>query len=337
MNPIAAFLKAIRWQNMAIIVLTMYLVREGIIYTYFNIMNATSQANFREGLTDLDFGILVISSVLIAAAGNLINDYFDLKIDRINKPDKIIVGRHIKRRVAMVLHVTFSTAGFLGAGYLAYKAGSVELAFVQAILIATLWFYSTDFKRRLIWGNIAVAFCIALIPLVVWIYEVMTMIYLNKSLFGEMKFRADFKQFTDLTLYWMLGLSVFFFLGSLAREITKDIVDMKGDASIRCKSMPIILGVNKTKWVLFAIYGIIVGLLVFVKESFLDNKITAIYFYLLLIPFFLATTFYTAKGKHSSDFRFPAKLNKWASVLGVLFLLVAYMELNDLWNIFQGS
>jgi 4-hydroxybenzoate polyprenyltransferase len=157
------------------------------------------------------------------------------------------------------------------------------------------------------------------------------MLNANQDLFTEMKYKAVFKEFSEITLYWMLGLSLFFFLVTLAREITKDIVDMKGDAAFRCKTMPIVLGISKTKWVVVALYLITIGLLIFAKEQYLNNKITAIYFYLLLTPLLGVIIALTIKGKSPEQFKLPSTLNKVTSVIGVLFLVIAYMELNGLW------
>lgn len=325
------FLKAIRWQNLTIIALTMYLLRYCIVNPYFEILLTDSGAEFGRGMSHLNFGLLVLSSVLIAAAGNLINDYFDLKIDRINKPEKIIIGRHIKRRVAMMLHVVFNTIAILITGYLSYLVGVIELAFIQAILIATLWFYSTDFKRRFVWGNIAIAFCVAMVPFVVWVFEIMTMIEVNKALFEEMKNKALFKEYSMILLAWTLGLSLFSFLLTLAREITKDIIDIKGDQAYNCKTIPIKLGVKASKIIVTLIYLGVAALLITLHTLYLPGKTTRIYFYVAILPLLLITIVTTFRSQTEASFKLPSLLNKVTSLIGVLFLVVAYGILTLQW------
>ena len=86
---------------------------------------------FKLPISDFNFFLLVLSTVLIAAAGNAINDYFDLRTDRINKPDKIIVGRHIKRRVAMGAHLVMNMFGIAIGLYVAAKCFTWELCAIQ--------------------------------------------------------------------------------------------------------------------------------------------------------------------------------------------------------------
>lgn len=59
------------------------------------------------------FTLLVVTTLLIAAGGYIINDYFDVKIDRINKPHKVWIGKTISRRSALLVHQLFSAAGIL--------------------------------------------------------------------------------------------------------------------------------------------------------------------------------------------------------------------------------
>ena len=330
MNPIIATIKASRWQNLLLIAITMYLIRIGIIQPFFKILVEDSYVEFSEGMGNHDFALLVLSSLLIAAAGNLINDYFDLKIDRVNKPDKIIVGRHIKRRVAMLLHVLFNILALLIAAFLSYKAGKIELVFIQIIIITTLWFYSTDLKKRLIFGNLSIAFCIALIPVVVWVFEVLTLITVNFEVFDQNDAKTIFKEFSMVTLGWAIGLSVFSFMLTLAREITKDIIDIKGDMAFSCKSLPIVFGIKKSKIIVSFLYVIVIGFIAYVQQVYLPgDRNTILYLYFLIVPFVLITAFFTLKGNEPNHFKTPALLNKITSFIGVLFLVLVYFILNQ--------
>ena len=329
MNPVIAFIRASRWQNMAMVALTMILTRECIVYAFFDILTPGINVPLNGGLSTLDFSLLVVSSVLIAAAGNLINDYFDLKIDRINKPNNIIVGRYIKRRVAMVAHITMSSIAVVLAAYISYKIGIIELVFIQLIVITTLWFYSTDFKRRLIWGNMAIAFCVAIIPLVVWIFEILSMIHSNKSIIAEEEeAKAFFMQYAIVTLSWVGGLGAFSFIMTMAREITKDIIDIKGDETYGCKTLPITMGISKSKNIVSVIYLIVLIGIVFTQQVFLPDSLTAGYIVIAIVPFILASLVLTFKGKNPSDFQTPSLLNKIASLMGVLYLIVVLYILN---------
>src|ERR1700753_1094723 len=102
MNFASAFFKLIRWPNLVFIALTQFLFRFFILRFVYN----TRWFDFSSvHLSSPLFYMLVTASVFIAAAGYIINDYFDVNIDLINKPDKLVIDRYIKRRWAIVWHI----------------------------------------------------------------------------------------------------------------------------------------------------------------------------------------------------------------------------------------
>jgi 4-hydroxybenzoate polyprenyltransferase len=171
MNPIIAFIKLIRLPNLIIIVLTQYAIRYGIIYAILNSVSDDVEVSLL--MSNLDFFLLCLSTVMIAAAGYIINDYFDVRVDRVNRPDKIIVGKHLKRRIAMGSHVIINSIAIIIAGYLAYKIGDWKLIFIQLLAAGALWYYSIIFKKQVLIGNIIVALLAALVPFVAGLYELL--------------------------------------------------------------------------------------------------------------------------------------------------------------------
>ena len=158
MNPVIAFIKLIRLPNLLIIALTQYAIRYGVIYPIiYNFSGGQDISGVGLKMTDLDFFLLSLSTVMIAAAGYIINDYFDVKVDRVNRPDKIIVGKYIKRRVAMGSHIVINSIAILIGGYLAYTLGNWKLVFIQVLSAGALWYYSTMFKKQVVVGNVIVA------------------------------------------------------------------------------------------------------------------------------------------------------------------------------------
>src|SRR5215212_8503248 len=106
MKLTVAFLKLIRWPNLVFIVLAQVLL-------FYCILPFVSKGMQTTGLSSNIFWLLVIASVCIAAAGYIINDYFDLNIDLVNKPNKLIIEKYINRRWAILLHLCLSFTGFL--------------------------------------------------------------------------------------------------------------------------------------------------------------------------------------------------------------------------------
>jgi 4-hydroxybenzoate polyprenyltransferase len=180
------------------------------------------------------FYLVVSASVCIAAAGYIINDYFDVNIDLINKPERLIIDRYIKRRWAIVLHIIFSFAGFVLSCYVGYRLRNLYIPFFNLIAIVALWFYSTTFKKKLLIGNVLISLLTA------WVILILPV--------AEYNF-----QITSYDIYWrrLLKLSFiyagFAFIISLIREVIKDMEDMNGDVKYGCTTMPIVWGLQVSK------------------------------------------------------------------------------------------
>ncbi|MBL8001180.1 MAG: geranylgeranylglycerol-phosphate geranylgeranyltransferase [Flavobacteriales bacterium] len=235
-----AFIALTRPLNLLIIVLTMVTMRYGLLRGLLWPDAHTLQQDLPA------FVALVLSTVLIAAAGNVINDYFDTRIDRINKPNDVIVGRTVKRRVAMAGHLVLSGVGLLLGAWAAWRAGSPRLALIPAFAIGALWTYSTTFKRRLFIGNGLVATLTALVPLTVGLYEVplLELRYAPELLGSGVPVEATEGYFK---LLWsgIVLYTVFAFATTLVRELQKDMADVRGDEADGCRTVPIVLGM---KW-----------------------------------------------------------------------------------------
>src|SRR5450432_2448336 len=144
MNLPAAFFRLIRWLNLVFISLTQ------VLFYYFIIPFVYRNRYFSKAHTfsALHFFLLLIASVFIAAAGYIINDYFDLNIDLVNKPSKVIIEKYIKRRWAIVLHILFSLAGFFLSLYVGYTIHNFYIPFFNLLAIGSLWVYSTTLKKQ---------------------------------------------------------------------------------------------------------------------------------------------------------------------------------------------
>lgn len=180
------------------------------------------------------FVLLVLASVCIAGAGYIINDYFDVNIDQVNKSSKVIIGRFIKRRWAILLHAVLSLAGLVLSVYVGYRLRNVFIPLFNFLAIFLLLVYSTTFKKKLLIGNILISLLTA------WVILVMTL--------AEYRFRLSPH---DIVWQRLLKLSFiysgFAFIISLVREVIKDIEDMEGDKRYGCTTMPIVWGMPVSK------------------------------------------------------------------------------------------
>jgi 4-hydroxybenzoate polyprenyltransferase len=201
-------------------------------------------------LSDVRLLLASISTVLIAAAGYIINDYYDVKIDLINKPERVVIGKSITRRYAILFHTSLSLSGVAIGFLLSWKMGTVN--FLSAFF---LWLYSNSLKRQPFVGNFAVAILTGLAILIVNIlYEV------NNSL--------------------VIIYSLFALFMTLVREMIKDMEDLKGDNTFGCKTLPVIWGIRKAKYLVYAV------LIIFASSVFYINYVYVglpMYYFILFL------------------------------------------------------
>jgi 4-hydroxybenzoate polyprenyltransferase len=318
-----AFLKLIRIQNLFIIAFTQYAVRWCIVYPIIK-LNSTY---YTLQLSEFHFFLLVLSTVMIAAAGYIINDYFDVRIDKVNKPERMVIDKGVKRRVAIGAHSVINILGLLIALYVSYSIGSWRLTLIHFICAGGLWFYSTTFKRQFFVGNLVIALFTALVPIIAVVYD-MIPIYRTYLPIDE---TLSFKSVWEYTL----ALSFFAFLTTLLREIIKDIEDVDGDEAFGCKTMPIVLGIRTTKFIAMFIAFIAILCLIYIEKKFLKmgDQVSLFYFIVALqLPLlFLIYKIKTAKEK--KQFRFAGNFSKFIMLMGILYLFVfAYPILHDYLN-----
>lgn len=228
------FLKLIRAKNLLIILLTMI----GVAY-YLMKSNDYQKVDFHY----FDYCLLIFSTLIIAAAGNVINDYFDVKADRINKPEKVIISKHMKPRWAILWHWTFNLLAVLIAIYLSVKYATLVFVFVHLLSINLLWFYSLQLKKKLLISNLIIAFLTALVPLLsVWFFKV-----LNEGVSPYSPYREEsWSTYLDYSFVYFLAICAF--IQNFAREINKDIHDIQGDLVANVKSLPMKIGKEKAAY-----------------------------------------------------------------------------------------
>ena len=277
MQLILALFRLTRFWNLAIIAFAQY-------FTAFFL--------FQQRLlvfTDFWLFLIVASTVMIAAAGYIINDYYDIKIDLINKPDRVVIGKTITRRYAIFFHTVISVTG-VGMGLLInWKVGAVN--FVSVFL---LWLYSNNLKRLPLIGNLVVSLLTGLsIFLLSFLYE----------------------QYLPLVMTY----SLFAFFMTLIREIVKDMEDMKGDTTFGCRTLPIVWGIRKTKSFLYG--TILVFSFLVLWLDYQQLKISWIYFIpLLFVP--MSLLFYRLlKADTKKEFCQLSQLCKIIMLLGICSMI----------------
>jgi len=264
------FIRLLRPINLAVIVLTMYVLR------YFLLAKLFAAKGFELRDANFEFGMLILATVLIAGAGNIINDYFDLRTDRINKPHRLIVGRHIKRRVAMAAHFLMTVAALCIGTWLSWYMRSFSIIFFFLLAISALWSYSASFKRKLIIGNVVIAVLSGIIPFLVGFFELPgQMLRLGsdpRELFTVLERMPSEIDLMFLGAWvWILVYAGFAFLSTLIREIQKDIADLKGDRAMKATTVPIFFGVDRTRYIVMILTLIMVSILISFQKTFIPD------------------------------------------------------------------
>jgi len=248
MKLLVAFLRLVRWLNLVFIAFTQ------LLFLYCVVIPVFQQANTPLIVPVHLFILLAVSSLFIAAGGYIINDYFDLNIDRVNKPGKLVVDKIIRRRWAIAWHLALSTLGILVSMYVAWKARAWWIAPANVGCVLALWFYSTTFKRKLLSGNIIISLLTAWTVLVVG-FIIHYRIIKTPGLYNV----VDASKIMRITFLY----AGFAFIISLIREVIKDIEDMAGDEKYGCRTMPIVWGVNVSKvftatWLIVLIAALVI-------------------------------------------------------------------------------
>ena len=312
------FLRLIRWKNILVIALTMMAMRMLVIFPVFKVYGIDVM------FPDWGFYMLMLATMLIAAGGYVINDYFDVHIDSVNRSKKMIVGVTMPRRKAIALHLWLSIFG-LACGIAATVAGHrFWYIFIFIGAFALLWIYSRDLKKTTFWGNLLIAMLSGIVPLLVAMTEYFAV--------------ADSISYWDIchinavkmAMQVIIFFSVFAFLFTLMREIVKDCEDIEGDRLNGVRSIPVKIGLVKTNiivGVLALISAFIVGFFwydylsqtrFFMYESAAYTYLTWLVVLPTMIVVGIPTLFGTSKRKYS----FVSAALKVIMVIGIAFSIV---------------
>lgn len=321
-----AFLDLIRWKNLVIVVLTMILMRYFIIEPLLSKMNVVLvsgiglEESMKLQMPWYDFAILVLATVLITAGGYVINDYFDIKTDLINRGE-VLVGTKIPRRKAILWHSILNITGILSGFYVSLKAGYLWLGALFLLVSGLLYFYSASYKRQFLIGNLVVATLTAMVPMLVVIYE-------WPAIYRYYQVNAEITPKFDVILYWVGGFSLFAFLTTLTREIIKDIEDFEGDMAYGRNTIPVIIGVNSARIVAISLVLITAALLYLVWYFFINDWITFIYLTILIVFPLFSVIYRLTRDVNRRQVHGASNMMKIVMLTGILYSVVVKIILS---------
>ncbi|MBN1596915.1 MAG: geranylgeranylglycerol-phosphate geranylgeranyltransferase [Bacteroidales bacterium] len=309
-----AFLRLIRTPNLIIIALTQYFIR------WFILKPLLLVSDFRVQLSGMQFFLLVLSTMLIAAAGYIINDYFDRKTDLINRPGKVIVGRLISRRYAIIFHILFSAVGILLGMYLAKSINKLSLSVVFIFATGVLWFYSTTYKRQLLVGNLVISFLVGVVPLLVLIFEFPLLVNRYKLYILATGVNLHY------LVFWIVSYAVFAFVINLIREIIKDMEDFEGDYIFGRQTVPIVWGINASKGIVISLIFLTIIPIFYLLVFHLSDKISFTYIILFIVVPLIIIAFGVFWASSKKQYYILSQLTKLVMLTGLLYCpLVNYI------------
>ena len=316
---IKPYLKLLRVGNLAFLAILLFVMEKWVALPLLQL------AQFSKQMPWWVLTLIILATVFVAAGGYVINDYFDVKIDRINRPDDLVVTRHISREGAMRLFQVLTFVGVLMALGVAWWARSWTLAMIFIVIPGLLWFYSASYKRQLLIGNIVVAFASALVPLLIAIINADYLAHL----YGE---ALAYTPIVGQLYVWLGGFAIFAFLMTLVREMVKDIEDREGDCEMECRTIPIVWGVKTTKIIVTILLLAIAALIVYIAWAVLpfphswQSFSTRYVVFGLLVPIACVITLLWAS-TNQVEIRRTQLVLKFMMFMGVMYSFVIYQNL----------
>jgi 4-hydroxybenzoate polyprenyltransferase len=297
-----SILNLIRWKNLLLIALVQILIKYALL-EQFEVVRFT--------LNDFGFGLLVLATLCIAAAGNVINDIYDVETDMVNHPDKVLIGNSISEKKAFSIYIILTLVG-VGIGfYLSNLVGRSGFSALFVIISALLYIYATYLKQTTLIGNIVISFLVAMSLLIVGLFELLPVI-------------TEQNRETQLTFFKIIfDYAIFAFMINLLREMTKDIEDVNGDYKVEMKTLPIIIGRERALKVVFALSLIPLLAVTYYIITYLYQHYMAVgYFLIFIIAPLVYFTIKSFSAETKKEIRFLSRLLKIIMFLGVMSLLL---------------
>lgn len=272
--------------------------------------------NIPLALADWQYGLLVLSTVLIAAGGYVINNIFDQNTDTINKPNQVIVGKTISETSAYNIYIALTVVGVAIGFYLSNVIVKPGFASIFIMIAATLYLYATSLKQMMIIGNIIVAMLLSFSVVIIGIFDLFPTI------------NVENQQQIGLIFSILLDYALFTFLLNLMREIVKDIEDVDGDYNQGMNTLPIAIGKSRTAKIVAGLSFVpILFMLYYINKYLLDLVFVTVYLLLFVVGplFYFSIKIWTAKSK--KEFHTLSMLLKWILLFGILSVVVISLNI----------
>ena len=304
-------MRLVRWSNLLFLAALVWVMEKWVATPIL------VKAAFGEQLPGYMLLLIILATVLIAAGGYVINDYFDVKIDRINRPDEVIVTRSISKPAAMRLSMILSGIGIACGIAVAVLLKSLTIGILFVLIPGLLWFYSSSYKRLFMIGNLIIALLAGVTPIVVAMTNVAVLQLRYETILPYTTLVHDIYA-------WLGGFALFAFLLTWIREIIKDMQDQMGDRELECHSMPVVWG---EKWTKVFVTGLIVITLAIIGHLWWHilpfptawTNLSTRYIALGIVTPLLCSVWLLWSAKIPSDYKVCQQVVKFTMLIGMLY------------------
>lgn len=301
------FLKLIRYQNILLLAFMQLIFR----YVFFQ------SQDIPLALADWQYGLFVLSTVLIAAGGYVINNIFDQHTDTINKPNTVVIGKSISETQGYNIYIALTATGVSIGFYLSNVIAKPGFATIFILIAATLYLYATSLKQMMLIGNIMVALLLSFSVVIIGIFDLFPTIH-----------EGNQQQMANLFSI-LLDYTIFAFMINLLREIVKDIEDVDGDYNMGMNTLPIAIGKSRTAKIVFVLSFIPLLLIL----HYIYNYLFGLLFVTLYLLFFVVAPllYFTIKigaATSKKEFHNLSLLLKWILLFGILSIVVISINMN---------
>ncbi|WP_152611508.1 geranylgeranylglycerol-phosphate geranylgeranyltransferase [Psychroserpens damuponensis] len=294
-------LNLIRWKNLALIIIAQVLIKYALLEP-FDVLTT---------LNIYGFALLVFITLCIAAAGNIINDIYDIDTDNINKPSKVIIGKHVSENTAYNLFFALNIIGVILGLYLSHTVDKSSFFSIFVIISVALYVYASYLKGTVLFGNILISFLVAMSIIIVGVFDLLpAMIPQNKE-----------AQLTFLDL--IFDYAIFAFMINLVRELIKDIQDVDGDYKAGMSTLPIVIGRERANKIAFVISMIPIGAVTyFIVTYWYKHPVAIGYFLLFVIAPLIYATIKIFAASNNFHYKHISLVYKLIMFFGILSLLL---------------
>ncbi len=304
-------LKLIRLPNLITIALVQYLMR------YFIIEPILKLGNFELQLSNVEFAMLLLSTVLLAAGGYVINEYFDRRSDLINQPNNVVLVRKLRRRWGIAFNFGLNLLA-VGIGvWLSVHIGIYKLILIYLLAPLAFWMYSATLKKVFIVGNLLIASFVALVPLMVVLFEMPLLLRAYDASFLEMN--AGLRNI----FLWIGSYAYFTFFCFFLYKTIKDAVGYHGDIAGGNKSIPLLLGLKNLKYFIALLSLIILVPSSLIVFNHLGDQLSIVYYLVLIVLPFIILLVQAAFANQPEQFKLSSVLIRIIMLAGILYILVA--------------